>query len=471
MIQQAARLDDGNSPAPGSSDSGSSFADPAFVLCNARSGSTLLRFLLDAHPELSCPPETNLPILCGQLANVWSLIEGAPLSPKRDDQPPDIPSAAIAGVRATMDSMLGPYLNRRGKKRYCDKTLGTARFAALLQRIYPQVRFICLYRYPMDVIASAVEACPWGLSGYGFDPYIASTPGNSVLAVARFWIDNATSILAVEEQFADQCLRVRYEDLVANPEETAARLFDFLDAAPAPGISKTCFSGDRERFGPADHKIWYTSQITADSVGRGWSIPAAMLPPQIIAEINVLAERLGYLAIDGDWGTTEPPADLRCPAVGLRPSGTGTGESDPGAVPAATSFVATGEVSSASLRDRLDSGLAAAPPSATERWGPYGSDTMVAVWLPGEPGKPAEYWLVDLKARTVSRTTRAAQESSDWDIVGSADAWEQVLAGKVNLSVAFRGCQLRYCDGDDSSLLARDARIRILADVMGLTDW
>jgi hypothetical protein len=52
------------------------FADPVFVLCNGRSGSTLLRFPLDAHPDLACPPETNLPALCAQLATVWSLIEG-----------------------------------------------------------------------------------------------------------------------------------------------------------------------------------------------------------------------------------------------------------------------------------------------------------------------------------------------------------------------------------------------------------
>ena len=35
------------------------FTDPVFVLCNGRSGSTLLRFLPDAHPELTCPPETS----------------------------------------------------------------------------------------------------------------------------------------------------------------------------------------------------------------------------------------------------------------------------------------------------------------------------------------------------------------------------------------------------------------------------
>jgi Sulfotransferase family len=150
-------------------------ADPVFVLCNGRSGSTLLRFLLDAHPDLACPPETNLPALCAQLATVWSLIEGAPLSANRGDEPPEVPAAAIAGVRATMDRMVGSYLARRGKKRYCDKSLGTARFAPLLTRVYPQARFVCVYRHPIDVIASGAEACPWGLNGYGFDPYIAAT--------------------------------------------------------------------------------------------------------------------------------------------------------------------------------------------------------------------------------------------------------------------------------------------------------
>ena len=108
------------------------FNDPVLVLCNGRSGSTLLRFLLDGHPDLACPPETNVPALCAQLATVWSLIEGAPLSATRGDEPPVIPDAAIRGVRDTMDRMMESYLARRGKKRYCDKSLGTAVTVALL---------------------------------------------------------------------------------------------------------------------------------------------------------------------------------------------------------------------------------------------------------------------------------------------------------------------------------------------------
>jgi protein-tyrosine sulfotransferase len=444
-----------------------SFADPVFVLCNGRSGSTLLRFLLDAHPELACPPETNLPALCAQLATVWSLIEGAPLSANRGDEPPEIPDAAIAGVRQTMDRMVGSYLSRRGKKRYCDKSLGTARFAELLMRVYPEARFLCLYRHPMDVIASGLEACPWGLNGYGFDPYIATTPGNAVMALARFWADNAAETLAAEEQFPDRCLRVRYEDLVTDPERMAAEVFAFLDAAQAPGISAECFTADRERFGPGDYKIWYTSAISAGSVGRGWSVPAGMIAPQVLAGLNELAAKLGYLQVDGDWGTTAPPLDLRVPqAAGAEPSDAGAVPAPP-AAPAAPA--ASGLVLSQLLGHRLREGIRGIGPDLARYTGPHAAESFVTVWIPADPNRPAEHWLVDLRDRSVSLASQAAQQDSDWDVVGSAAAWEQVINGRLNISVAIRACQLRYCDdGDGADPLASDSRIGLLARLLGL---
>jgi hypothetical protein len=427
-------------------------------LCNGRSGSTLLRFLLDAHPDLACPPETNLPVLCAQLATVWSLIEGAPLSVNRGDEPPLIPETAIGGIRETMDRMTGSYLTRRGKARYCDKSLGSARYAELLLRVYPEAKFICLYRHPMDVIASGMEACPWGLNGYGFDSYIATTPGNVVLALARYWADSATEILAAEEKFPGRCVRVRYEDLVTDPERAAREVFSFLDVDPVPGISARCFSAERERFGPGDHKIWHTSRVTAGSVGRGWSIPAGLIAPQVLVTINDVSAQLGYLPVDGSWGASEPPADLRIPA------------GDRGIARAGTA--PRGEPVSGSLGDRLRAGMELARPQTAARWESHDTETAVAVWIPADPGQPAEHWLIDLKNRAVAFTTGAAQESSDWDVIGSAAAWEQVIAGTLNLSAALRGHQLRYCDNEESrDMVAGEARIAILGQLLGITEW
>lgn len=454
--------------------SGRSFADPVFVLCHGRSGSTLLRFLLDAHPDFACPPETNLPALCAQLATVWSLIEGAPLSANRGDEPPVVPEAAIAGIRETTARMTGAYLTRRGKTRYCDKSLGTARYAELLLRVYPGAKFICLYRHPMDVIASGMEACPWGLDGYGFDSYIATTPGNMVLALARYWSDGASQILATEEKFPGHCVRVRYEDLVADPERAAEAIFTFLGAPAAPGISAGCFSADRERFGPGDHKIWHTSAITPGSVGRGWSIPASLIVPQVLDSINDLADKLGYLPVDGGWGTSAPPADLRVPQAGTLAAGCGAPARSQAVGPAdgAKTASMSGPVLSELLGSRLRASLERADPDITARWERWGSETAVAVWVPADPGQPAEHWLIDLKNRAVTFTTGAAQDSSDWDVVGSAAAWEQVIAGTLNLSAALRACKLRYCASEETrDPMAGEARITILADLLGITTW
>jgi Sulfotransferase family len=448
--------------------------DPVFVICHGRSGSTLLRFLLDAHPELSCPPETNLPALCGQLATVWSLIEGAPLSANRGDEPPEIPDAAITGIRHVMDLMVGSYLVRRGKQRYCDKSLGTARFAELLVRVYPRTKFICMYRHPMDVIASGIEACPWGVDGFGFDPFIAETPGNSVLALARFWVANTDMVLAVEDRFPEHCHRVRYEDLVADPEQTARQIFSFLGASPAPGISATCFSAERERYGPADYKIWRTSQITDSSVGRGWVIPADMILPPIVAEVNKLADKLGYLPVDDAWGASAPPGDLRVTASSASTPSSDTPHRAAGDGPAmgvGSGKPSADETHLAEIGSRLRAGMASMTPDLRSRWGPQALESFVAVSVSGRAAQGTHYWLVDLKAGTVSPASQEAQDKSDWDIIASADAWARVIGHDLNLNVALRSCQFRYCDETNAGAIVADTRISILAFLLGLAAW
>jgi hypothetical protein len=468
-------------------------ADPVFVLCAGRSGSTLLRFLLDAHPELACPPETNVPALCGQLATVWSLIEGAPLSANRGDEPPDIPDAAITGVRETMDRMTGSYLARRGKKRYCDKSLGTARFAYLMQRIWPQTKFICLFRHPMDVIASGMEACPWGLNGYGFDAYIAETPGNSVHALAHFWFDNAATILTAEEQYAQRCHRVRYEDMVADPQAVANELFKFLGVDPVPGIAEACFAAERERFGPADYKIWHTSQITDESVGRGWTIPAGLIGPQIRIGINELCGKLGYVPVDENWGTADRPADLRLPADAA-PAGTAetmTARDAEVAPPTAPTMpvLATlnGAVPESGLAavvgERLAAGISRLGEGFARRWEPCATESFEVVATPTGLG-PNARWRVDLAAGTVCALNGGGpapdgdssgddneEAGSAWDIIAAADAWEQVISGQENMSVALRRHQLRYCDTGTAGPVVAETRIAMLADLLGLTSW
>jgi protein-tyrosine sulfotransferase len=493
---------------PAVADGRGASADPVFVLCMGRTGSTLLRFLLDAHPDLACPPETNVPALCGQLANVWALIEGAPLSANRGDEPPEIPESVIAGVRETMDRMVGSYLQRRGKKRYCDKSLGTARYGYLMARVWPEAKFICLFRHPMDVVASGIEACPWGLNGYGFDQYIAETPGNSVHAMARFWMDNAASILSAQEQWPERCHRIRYEDMTGDPQAAADELYEFLGVAKVPDIGRKIFASERERFGPADYKIWHTSRVSTDSIGRGWTVPAGMIAPPLRTMISECCGRLGYLPVDHHWGTADQPADFRVPvqpAAGADPGESQAPVAESGGTPL---IVAASEPEAAEIAplliERLRIGIKRTGPEFAARWEPCGRDSVLVVATPVTGHGPAAHWRVDVAAGTVTidepdpprpageaqdanadtaaenaDTAEAGREAAEeqaaegnaWDIIASAETWQQVLTEKVNLSVALRRHMIRYCDQGDTGPVTADTRVAMLADLLGLTSW
>jgi hypothetical protein len=101
----------------------------------------------------------------------------------------------------------------------------------------------------------------------------------------------------------------------------------------------------------------------------------------------------------------------------------------------------------------------------------HGSESFVAVAVTRDDKRPAEYWWVDLGEASVTLVTKEAQEHSDWDIIGWAEAWEQVIDHRVNLSVALRSCALRYCDNGKIAPVAADTRITIVAYLLGLTNW
>src|SRR5262245_4964026 len=85
---------------------------PVFGLTASRSGSTLLRFILDSHPDFACPPETSIAAAAGSLVRAWDFLERAGLDTTSVAGPVLPPDHVFAGVRATIDRMYGPYLRR-----------------------------------------------------------------------------------------------------------------------------------------------------------------------------------------------------------------------------------------------------------------------------------------------------------------------------------------------------------------------
>jgi hypothetical protein len=70
--------------------------DPIFILCLPRTGSSLLRYVLDSHESIWCPPEKHLaPLMEGLLDVVGAY--SLPLTPSSEAYP--IPDLDAAGER------------------------------------------------------------------------------------------------------------------------------------------------------------------------------------------------------------------------------------------------------------------------------------------------------------------------------------------------------------------------------------
>jgi hypothetical protein len=73
----------------------------ALVVGAARSGTTLLRLILDAHPEIGCPAEAGLPALMAHMVGVWMTVQ-ADVIGRRGEDP-----GAVAGDEGAAQDGLG----------------------------------------------------------------------------------------------------------------------------------------------------------------------------------------------------------------------------------------------------------------------------------------------------------------------------------------------------------------------------
>ncbi|MEY9905050.1 protein-tyrosine sulfotransferase [Catenulispora sp. MAP12-49] len=273
---------------------------PILVLCNARSGSTLLRYLLDTHPDIAAPPETPLGALCA------SLLQFAKSLPAREEDPA---VTLLAGGRELIDAELRRHAESRGKKVWLDKSVATVDDLDAVQQVFPDARYICLYRHAMDSIASGLEASRWGFARYGFRKYVQQRPHNTVAALAQYWIERTSKTVAFERTAA-ATHRVRYEDLCARPEETLKGILEFLELPADPDVIAAMVAGalrtDHDP-GPGDYKIDFSSGVVSDSVGTGRAIPAGLLEPAQLKSMNRLLTHLAYETVESDWNTRGGP--------------------------------------------------------------------------------------------------------------------------------------------------------------------
>jgi hypothetical protein len=234
--------------------------------------------------------------------------EGAGDRGGQEDPLQGVPDAARDWVRESVTFPMRRYNARGGKSLYIDKSLDSVYHLPLVHGLFPETRCIVLVRHVMDTVASGLDASPWGFNAFGYGPYVQASPGNTVAALAQYWLTHVTTALAWEETHRDRCHRVRYEDLVLNPEGTVREIEKFLGVTEDIAVIARALKRPLAR-GPGDYKVTHTNSVHAASIGHGKRVPVAMLPPPLRDALNEKLEALGYPALTPAWNAEERPVD------------------------------------------------------------------------------------------------------------------------------------------------------------------
>ena len=207
----------------------------AFIIGCPRSGTTLLRAMLDSHPRVAVPPESYFTVKALRRAARYGGPEVFDRTALLADIRGDVswPSWAVADARlepiaadpalttvpAVLRAVYDEYARGEGKERSIDKTPQHTEHVALLDAAFPGSRFVHLVRDGRDVLPS-LRSMPYFPSGFA--------------EATLFWRDRAVSGRDARRVVGSaRYHELRYEDLVADPERHLPPLCEFLEIGRA----------------------------------------------------------------------------------------------------------------------------------------------------------------------------------------------------------------------------------------------
>jgi hypothetical protein len=205
---------------------------PVFIGAAPRSGTTLLRLMLNSAPELGIPRETKVLVTAWderrqfgdlrveanrrRLADRLVEVLPGPQSPRLGVLPPELHERMMAApptLGSIVGTALATYAERHDKPRWGDKRPVYSRYLDAVFSMFPDAQFIHVVRDPRAAVASMAQM--W------YDGRVA--PG------AELWERSLRAVEPWRDRLApDQFYEVRYEDLIADPKGALKRLANFV---------------------------------------------------------------------------------------------------------------------------------------------------------------------------------------------------------------------------------------------------
>ncbi|MDJ0732634.1 MAG: sulfotransferase [Nostocaceae cyanobacterium] len=265
----------------------------SFILSCARSGSSLLRYILDTHPDIASPGELKT----GKLSkNLYDFVASTVGAASSITDPAAKNRMVLAKVRQIMSGVLNEYVAAKNKRIWCEKSPQNLDDLEIIKAVFPDAKYICLYRHAMDTVHSLIEmASP-----------AEKNSEDIVSTMVKYWIDKTKTLLMYERDNSGQCFRIKYESYVINPTETLEPMFKFLGVDWDNSLLDKVFSVDHDP-GLGDPKLIYSTQVHQNSIGKGSKISRSHIPEPLLKQMNMLLEELDYPVVGDDWDTAPSP--------------------------------------------------------------------------------------------------------------------------------------------------------------------
>ncbi len=286
------------------------------ILGFPRSGTTLLRRLIDAHPDVACPGETYLLSACSRFFASHSVVGAVPIGVRSGLRLLGFETSTIEErVRNLAFDFYRDHLNQTGKRVWAEKTATDAFHTAEISRVFGKhLAFVVLVRHPLDVVISVRDWCQKSESyPPELHPYIQQD-SHPLTAFARAWVDVTRRLLDLSRAQAERVFFLRYEDLVADARTQMQRLLSFLGLPWSDDVLEAPLESEPDGFG--DWKTWGMQHIERDRVGR-WKQLSTTTITELAAIVNPLIHAVGYESIEEADIPTEEDA-LRRYLIALR---------------------------------------------------------------------------------------------------------------------------------------------------------
>jgi hypothetical protein len=225
---------------------------PFFIIGNPRSGTTLLRLMLDSHRDLLVPPECGFAVWWHEKYRGWSeasCADGtldpflADLATSRKietwgldfDVLRDLIAAERPASYAELASLVYVFYGRstgRTFVRWGDKNNFHVTRVDLIARIFPESHFIHIVRDGRDVACSYRR-----LAGMNLRSEYAPRLPAELPEIAREWRSNLDAAIASFDAIGwSRVHELRYEDLVSRPAAELERVCAFLGETSDGGM-------------------------------------------------------------------------------------------------------------------------------------------------------------------------------------------------------------------------------------------